>query len=553
MSLTPYAFRLLPWMRVKNPVQQETREVSFVKNRILGACPFPKGEKYVIRGDDYRESEATNQGLVFPIASSGMHMDTTSYKWRALITVAMGTMMATMDASITTIAFPVLAQVFEKDLAVVMWVTVAYILVSSSLMLIVGKISDLIGRKRIYAAGMVIFTVGLGACAAAQSIEHLILFRALQAVGAAMSISCGTAIVTEAFPVAETGKGLGLLSMSVSIGFILGPILGGFLLAWLDWRSLFYIRIPAGTTVVIMAVMLLKKDSTRFGKVKLDLTGTIASSGGLFCLIFGISQVKEYGPTAPRVLLFMGAGLLILLLFIWVERRATDPIVDLSLFKNRVFLFAATSLFLFFVAAPPYVLIMPFYLMEGVGFDPMQTGLLLAVVSMVTIVSSPLSGALSDRIGRVWLSAFGAAATTAAFFLMLGFDLQTKVSTLIPVLILLGIGVGSFQPPNNSTIMGAVARERLGSASALIATQRQVGLSLGMALAGAIFSERRMIHISRLSQEGAGGADALRQSIPPAFHDALLMSVILGSGAMILALLSIRRKKRTQTPPARQP
>ncbi|MCF8146416.1 MAG: DHA2 family efflux MFS transporter permease subunit [Deltaproteobacteria bacterium] len=477
-------------------------------------------------------------------------MDTTPYKWRALITVAMGTMMATMDASITTIAFPVLARVFEKDLAVVMWVTVAYILVSSSLMLIVGKISDLIGRKRIYAAGMIIFTIGLGACSAAQSIEHLILFRALQAVGAAMCISCGTAIVTEAFPVTEIGKGLGLLSMSVSIGFILGPILGGVLLNWLDWRSIFYVRVPAGAAVVIMAVMLLKKDSIRLGKAKLDLAGTVSSSAGLFCLIFGISQVKEYGPAAPRVLLFMGAALLILMLFIWIERRATDPIVDLSLFKNRVFLFAAASLFLFFVAAPAYVMLMPFYLMEGVGFTAMETGLLLTVVSMVTIVSSPLSGALSDRIGKVWLSTFGAAATATAFFLMLGFELQTGVSTLIPVLILLGIGVGSFQPPNNSAIMGAVTRERLGSASALIATQRQVGISLGMALAGAIFSERRVIHMTRISQEGAAQAEALRQSIPPAFHDALLVSVFLGSGAMILTLLSIRRKRRTQPPPA---
>jgi len=127
---------------------------------------------------------------------------------------------------------------------------------------------------------------------------------------------------------------------------------------------------------------------------------------------------------------------------------------------------------------------------------------------------------------------------------MLEFDLQTETTAIIPVLILLGIGVGSFQPPNNSTIMGAVVRERLGSASALIATQRQVGISLGMALAGAIFSERRTIHMSRLSQEAATQADALRQSIPPAFHDALLLSVILGAGAMILTLLSIRRKKR---------
>jgi len=475
-------------------------------------------------------------------------METMNYKWRALLTVAMGTMMATMDASITTIALPALSGVFKKDLTVIMWVTVAYILVSSSLMLIMGKMSDLVGRKRIYAAGMAIFTVGMGTCAIAQTIEQLILFRAVQAVGAAMSISCGTAIVTEAFPAAETGKGLGLLSMSVSFGFILGPVLGGALLSWLDWRAIFYVRTPIGTAVVIMAVLLLKKDSVRLGRVKLDMAGTMASSVGLFCLIFGISQVKEYGATAPRVIGFMAAGFMVLVLFVWVERRAADPIVDLSLFKNRVFSFAAASLFLFFVASPPYVLVMPFYLMDGVGLTAMKAGLLLAVVSMVTIVSSPFSGALSDRIGREWLSAFGAAATTASFFLMLTFDLNTPVTTIIPVLILLGIGVGSFQPPNNSTIMGAVARERLGSASALIATQRQVGISLGMALAGAIFSERRGFYTGRLGQEGISSADAFRRSIPPAFHDVLLISVILGAGATLLALLAIKGSHRTGDP-----
>ncbi|OQX64763.1 MAG: hypothetical protein B5M55_05485 [Desulfococcus sp. 4484_242] len=475
-------------------------------------------------------------------------MDTTSYKWRALIPVAMGTLMATMDASITNIALPVLAENFKKDLTVVMWVTVAYILVSSSLMLIMGKISDLIGRKRIYAIGMIVFTVGMGACSAARSIHHLILFRTFQAVGAAMSISCGTAIVTEAFPASETGKGLGLLSMSVSIGFILGPILGGFLLEWLDWRSVFYIRVPIGMAVAVLAMILLKKDSLSLSEANLDLAGTFASSAGLFCLIFGISQVKDHGLGSPMALGFLTAGLLILILFIYAEHRAADPIVDLALFKNRVFAFATASLFLFFVASPPYVLLMPFYLMEGVRFTPLQTGLLMAVVSMATIISSPISGAMSDRIGREWLSAFGTAATTAAFFLMLGFDLRTETTSIILILILLGIGVGSFQPPNNSIIMGSVAKERLGSASALIATQRQVGISLGMALAGAVFSERRLFHAKRLVDNGVAGAEAARASIPLAFHDALLMSILLGLGAVILSLLSIKSKTKSGTP-----
>lgn len=466
------------------------------------------------------------------------------YKWKALLTVAMGTMMATMDVSITTIALPELTRVFQTDLATIMWIVVAYILVSSSLMLVFGKISDFIGRTRIYTAGMAVFTLGMVACALAQNVEQIIIFRITQALGAAMSIACGTAIVTEAFPANETGKGLGMLSMSVSAGFILGPIIGGFLLEWLDWRSLFYTRAPIGICTFLMAMALLKKDVVRSGKIKLDIVGTLTSSAGLFCLIFGMSHIKSHGFQAPMVLLFVGSGLAILFLFILVERRATDPIVDLALFKNRTFSYAMASLLLFFLAVPPYILIMPFYLMEGIKLSPLESGMLMAVVSMVTLVASPLSGTLSDRFGPVWPSAFGAGATAAAFFCMLGFDLQTGITTIIPILILLGLGVGAFQPPNNSTIMGTVERGRLGSASALIATERQVGISLGMAMSGAIFSARQTMYQSVLRLEGWNDAQALRRAIPPAYQEVLLISVFLALGAMAFALMSAGRKTK---------
>ena len=452
--------------------------------------------------------------------------------------------MGTMDASITAIAFPELTRVFHTDLATVMWVAVAYILVSSSSMLIFGKISDFMGRTRIYTAGTAIFTLGMVACALAQTVEQIIIFRIVQALGAAMSIACAVAIVTEAFPVNETGKGLGMLSMSVSAGLILGPVIGGFLLEWLDWRSLFYMRAPIGICSFLMAIALLKKDVGRSGKIKLDIVGTLTSSAGLFCLIFGMAQIKNHGLKAPIVLLFVGSGLVILFLFILAERRATDPIVDPALFKNRTFSYAMASLLLFFLAITPYTLIMPFYLMESINLSPLESGMLLAVVSMVTIVISPLSGTLSDRFGPVWPSVFGAGATAAAFFCMLGFDLRTDIATIIPVLILLGLGVGAFQPPNNSTIMGAAEHGKLGSASALIATERHVGISLGMAMAGTIFSVRQTMYQSALRLEGWNDAQALRRAIPPAYREVLLISVFLALGAMAFALLSARKKTK---------
>jgi MFS family permease len=220
-----------------------------------------------------------------------------TYKWKALLTVALGTIMATMDASITNIAFPVLTKVFQADLTTVVWVTVAYILVSTSTMLIIGKIGDLMGRKKIYSLGMGIFTLGLLACSVAQTVGQLIFFRALQGVGAAMTVSTSTAIVTEAFPRNEVGRGIGFLGMSVSVGFIIGPILGGFLLDWLDWRSIFYVRAPVSLVGFILALFLLKMDQVRGGGLKLDLMGTLTSSAGIFSFVFGIVPgIPDCGP-----------------------------------------------------------------------------------------------------------------------------------------------------------------------------------------------------------------------------------------------------------------
>ena len=464
------------------------------------------------------------------------------YKWKALFTVALGTIMGAMDMSITNISFPILTKVFKAELATVMWVTLSFSLVCTSLMLIMGKISDLMGRKKIYTAGMAIFTLGLIACSFAQSLDQLILFRTFQAVGAAMTISCGTAIVTDAFPPEELGKGLGLFSVSVSLGFILGPILGGFLLNWLDWRSIFYIRAPVGIIALFMAFTLLKQDQSKTGKIKLDLMGTLTSSAGLFCLIFGVSQINKIGQKSPLVHMLMGLGLLILIIFIFVERRAQDPIVDLTLFKNRVFSCAIWALFLSFVASPAFILIMPFYLMQGIGLTPSETGLLLAVTSMAAIAAGPVSGWLSDRFGRAWFSTLGAGAIAVSFFFMRGFELQTQVTAIIPVLALMGSGIGMFHAPNNSTIMGAVARDRLGTASALIATQRNVGFSLGMTIAGTIFSARRIIHQAELSRQGIETAHVANLSIPFAFQDALLVSIFLQLLVVILSLVPDKRK-----------
>ena len=477
------------------------------------------------------------------IATETPTIETTAYKWKALATVAVGALMSSIDVSITNIAFPTLTRFFQTDLAAVMWVTLAFTLVSSSLMLILGKTGDLFGRKRIYSIGIAVFTVGLMACALSQSLGQLILFRAFQAVGAAMTISCGAAIVTAAFPPKELGRGLGLMGVAVSIGFVIGPVLGGFLLDWLGWRSIFYLRFPLGLITVFMAISFLKKDNPLERENHIDVMGSITSSFGLFFIIFSLSQLKRWGSGSYVLWLMMGLGILILVSFVFIERRAKDPIVDVTLFKNMVFSGAILSLFLFFVAAPAFFIILPFYLIQGIGLTPSAAGLLLSVNSMATIVSGPLGGWFSDRFGAVWPSSLGAGFTAVVFFILLGFDLQTQVSTIICVLILLGLGIGMFNPANNSVIMSAVSRDRLGSTSALVATQRHVGLSIGMAIVGVLFSTRRTVLQSELIEKGVESAQAARLSIPEAFHETLLLPIILSVIVVLLCVFTKTRKK----------
>jgi len=460
-------------------------------------------------------------------------------KWKILITAAVTTMMATMDASITTIAFPVLTRVFKTDISVVMWVSVAFVLVSTSSMLIIGKIGDMMGRKRIFLVGITVFTLGLLACALADSIGQLIFFRTLQAVGAAMTISCGAAMVTEAFPAHEVGKGLGSLGVSASLGFIAGPVIGGPLLDFLDWRSIFYIRIPLGLAAFFMAILFLEKDRPKQEKLNLDLRGTLTSTAGIFLFVFGVSQLKDCGLASFRVLPLAGMGIALIVVFILLERRAQNPIVDPALFKDRVFSSASGALFLHFVAAPSYMLIVPFYLMLGLQMRASEAGLLMASTSVTTMVFGPVSGWLSDRFGRVRFAALGAAAASLSFVSMLGFDLQSSVGIIVPVFVLLGVGAGTFQPANNSIIMGAVSRAHLGTASALIATQRQVGVAVGMAVIGTLFSAWKDGYQEGLVNLGTDVITASRTAIPLAFHDVLLVSILINGIVVVLCLLPL--------------
>ena len=450
-----------------------------------------------------------------------------TYKWLALLTVSIGTFMATLDVSIVNISLPRLTEVFETEPSVILWVPVGYLLVSVSLMLTVGKIGDVLGRKRVYVLGFALFTVGLILCSLSQSILQLILSRIVQAVGNAMTVSLGAAIVTAAFPNQERGKALGILGGVVSAGLLSGPVLGGFLLDALDWQSIFYTRVPVGIVGLVMAGILLKEQRELSTGLKFDLVGAATLFGSFSSLLLFFNLGGRLGFVSMPALALAASTAILLTLFVALERRAAQPIVDLNLFRNRLFAGGNASLGIMFVAIAANTFLMPFYLMEGLARSASETGLLLAIVPLATLVIGPPSGWLSDKIGSRLLCSVGMTLISLALFLLSGLGAESGDADILLRLIVLGAGIGMFSSPNNSTIMGAVPSNKLSTGSAMIATVRQIGMSIGIAIAGTIFTSRQALHAAQLAQDNLNPQMLQKLSLVGGYQDTLLVAAIV--------------------------
>ena len=469
-----------------------------------------------------------------------------SYKWLALLTLSVGTFMATLDASIVNISLPKLTEVFDTEPSVVLWVTVAYLLVSVGLMLTIGKLGDVFGRKRVYVSGLAVFTVGLILCSLSQSVVQLILARVVQAIGSAMVIALGNAIITAVFPAEERGKALGLVGAVVSTGLLSGPVIGGLLLDALDWRAIFYVRIPVGIIGVAMSWMLLREQKDDTASVEFDWGGAATFFGGLSCLLLFLNLGGRMGFTSIPVLALGIGGVALLVSFLAFERRAPQPILTLGLFRNRAFAAGLLSMLVMFVAGAANTFLTPFYLINGLGRTATQSGLLFAAISAMALVVGPVSGWLSDKTGSRILCTAGMTLISTALFLLGRLGPESGTLDILSRLVILGLGLGMFSSPNNSSVMGSVPQANLSTASAMIATARQIGMSTGMAVVGTVFTARQLFHSAALAAEELAPAVVVRLSLISAFQDSLTYAAIFCAAGILAAW--VRGKALPDTP-----
>jgi EmrB/QacA subfamily drug resistance transporter len=412
-----------------------------------------------------------------------------SRKWWALAAVGSGTFMSTVDGSIVNIALNTIQHTFGASLGQVEWVVLAYLLGIVCLLPSMGRLGDMIGRRRVYMAGFVIFTTASALCGFAWNIPSLIAFRLLQAVGAAMIQSMGMALLVQAFPKDERGRALGYNGTIIATGVATGPALGGLLIGTLGWRAIFYVNIPISIIAIIISLRALANDDKR-SEQRFDYIGAFSLGAALVAMLFALTEGQHIGFAVPWVMALFGAGVAGLIAFVWWELRTSDPMIAMDSFRIQNFSLPLLTTMIAFSGLQFNFILLPFYLQSVLHFTPQKTGLMMVISPIAISIMSSISGRLSDRFGPRWIAPIGIASMAFGLHNMSGLTAESDVLDIIWRVVFIGIGFGFFQSPNNSSIMGALPRERSGVASGLLSVTRTIGQISGVSLAGAIWSSQ---------------------------------------------------------------
>ena len=473
------------------------------------------------------------------------------YKWIVLSVTTIGALMASIDSTIVILAIPQMMEKLHADLVHMIWVIMAYILVSTVLLLTFGRIADMFGRVRLYNLGFVVFTVGSALCAISRTATHLILARLVQGSGAALMMVNSPAIITEVFPPHERGRALGINGITFAIGGIAGPLLGGLILSVADWRWVFYINVPIGIIGTVWGYLALKEKSVRRREERFDFPGAILFSVGLIALLFALTMGIQFSWTSAPILSLFGIFIVMLVLFLSWERRAARPVLDLSLFENRVYNFSVLSAMLQALAMFAMNFLIVFYLQAVRGYDPLTAALLLIPFSIVSAVVGPLSGVLADRIGARVPATVGLILQAAALvWFIFTLTPSTPYGSIVVGLVLVGIGGGLFWAPNTSAAMNSAPRDRLGIASAALATLRQTGMvtSFALALAVAAGSLPRDVMMNLFVGTNVSLGSGPMQAFVVGIRHAFVVSVVLSVVAACLSYVRGAENRRAAIP-----
>jgi EmrB/QacA subfamily drug resistance transporter len=424
------------------------------------------------------------------------------YKWHPLILASVGMLMATLDSSIVNLALPTLEEKFNTDITIIQWVIVSYTLAITTSLMIIGMLSDKYGRKRIYCAGFLIFTISSIFCALSSNSIELIFLRFVQGIGGSMIIVSAYNIIIHAFPKKERNEQFGYLSAIIAIGLMAGPVFGGFLIDQFGWQSIFYINIPVGFLGTIYTLKTLESEKIK-NDLKIDVLGAVCIFISLTSLVLGITLIKEQGWRSMQIIGLFALFIAFLIIFLLVEHRSFQPMLNLSVFKNRQFLASNASNVFHLASLFTIVLLVPFHFENILGFSTKQVGITLILIPVGYALMSFGSGQI-NKIHPYIPSSMGMVICALALFLIGNLDKESSIFDLSIPLGMMGLGMGLFQPANNSIVAGSLHLSQSGIASSSIPLFRNLGITIGTAISGSIFYNRQQYYLGTgLTEESA--------------------------------------------------
>jgi EmrB/QacA subfamily drug resistance transporter len=454
-------------------------------------------------------------------------------KWWTLAAVAFGLFMIMLDNTIVNVALPSIQRSLHMSISSLEWIVTAYALTFAALLITGGKLGDLYGRRRMFIAGLVVFTLASLACGLAPNAGFLIGARAVQGVGAALMNPATLSIITATFPPKERGQAIGIWAGVSALALAIGPLIGGLIVDNINWHWIFYVNVPVGVVGILVSRWVIAESRDTSHEQSIDFPGLVTSGGALLALSYALIEGNQRGWGSPEIIgLFVGSAVL-LAVFIWLELRQRLPMLDLGLFKIGSFAGANIVAMLVSLGMFGVFFFISLYVQNVLGYSPTKAGAIFLPMTVLIILIAPIAGKLSDRVGSRWLMGAGMAILGISLLLYQRIGLHTGFWSLLPQLVLGGVGMALTMSPMTSAAMGSVPVDKAGVGSGVLNSFRQVGGSLGIALMGAILLTYQHPTTSKV---------VAAQQFVNGLHAALLVSAFIAFAAAAVAVFMVRTK-----------
>jgi EmrB/QacA subfamily drug resistance transporter len=478
-------------------------------------------------------------------------------KWWTLIAVSVAIFMLLLDITVVNVALPDIQRSLHSNFKDLQWVVNAYSLTLAAFLLTAGAVADLVGRRRVFVTGLVVFTVASAVCGLAGTPLALNLARAVQGVGGAMMFATSLALIASAFHGKERGTAFGVFGGVIGAAVAVGPVVGGVITSGIGWEWIFFVNVPIGVGAVYLTLKQVVESSDP-GARGVDWMGFLTFSASLFLLVFALIQGNEKGWGSTEILSYLIGSAVLIVAFVFVERRQSRPMFDFTLFRRPAF--AGASIVAFCISASMFAmfLYLTLYVQDVLGYSPLQAGLRFLPITLLSFFVAPISGRLSVRVPVRLLLGSGMLLVSAGLLAMTAIDPSSGWTTLVPGFLLAGAGIGLVNPPLASTAVGVVHFSRSGMASGINNTFRQVGIATGIAGLGAVFqhdvthkttsalASSRAGHEVLLAAHGklggalvSGNVASVARSLPPSARGALAHAYRVGFTDALTSILMI--------------